>query len=242
MEVALEFGSTPYPTNNPYYDAMDSSDGTVNTFYTASDSGIDVISNGDGYINVVMSMSRFAVPWIRASSITPGIGPARTGCRRFTPIRCIGRQIASPRPASGPSGTKRTQYHCGSGSSSNGRNLTAQVPIRVLAADPLPLRVLMLNVHIEPLDGSPAIKSSATFSPVTNVGAPTQTASSAPNDYGAAWLDSTVTGVTGTNLIGTLTVACPPMSQPNRRIGSISTTSPPRPTGWRCFTPRSMTA
>ncbi len=52
MEYAFQFGGTPYPTNSPYFDAMDSGRGTVNNFYTASDSAIDLITNGDGYIMV----------------------------------------------------------------------------------------------------------------------------------------------------------------------------------------------
>ena len=41
---------------------------------------------------------------------------------------------------------------------------TIQVPIRVLAADTMPIRVLMFNVEIDPLDGSPAIIAPVSFS------------------------------------------------------------------------------
>ena len=68
----------------------------------------------------------------------------------------------------------------------------------------------MANVVIEALDGSPAITNEISFSPVTNLGAPYANVSQGVNNYAAAWLDSTVTGVSGANLIGTLTVTLPP--------------------------------
>jgi hypothetical protein len=92
-----------------------------------------------------------------------------------------------------------------------GGGLTAQVPIRVLAADPTyPIRVAMLHVEIEPLDGSPPITQLVSFSAVTNLGSPYTFSSQGANDFGAAWLSSTVPGVSGTNIIGTLTVTLPP--------------------------------
>ncbi len=84
------------------------------------------------------------------------------------------------------------------------------MPVRVLAADTLPVRVFMLNVDIDPLDGSPAITSAATFSPVTNLGAlrdlPPQAASTITPPPG---LTRPSAGVSGTNLIGTLTITLP---------------------------------
>jgi hypothetical protein len=89
-------------------------------------------------------------------------------------------------------------------------SLSVDVPIRVLGADPVyPIRVLMLNVEIDPLDGSPPITNQIAFSTGANIGVPTMTASQGANDYGAAWLDETVSGVSGTNIIGTLSVNLP---------------------------------
>jgi sugar lactone lactonase YvrE len=211
MEYALQFGGSPYPTNNPYYDAMDSGNGTVNTFYTATDKTIDTITNGDGYIKVDdvyvtlrRSLDSSLVNYTRywnGSNWVPTVYPnsvqssAKSSATQPAPSKLA---LGGPRYIA----VAADQVQLGD-------YLTARVPIRVLAADTLPVRVLMLDVAIQPLDGSPAFTGTATFSPVTNLGAPTLTASIGANDYGAAWLDSTVAGVTGTNIIGTLSVTLP---------------------------------
>jgi hypothetical protein len=85
-----------------------------------------------------------------------------------------------------------------------------EVPIQVLAADPVyPIRVFMLSVEVDPLDGSPPITSAISFSTGANFASPTLSSSQGPNNYAAAWLDSTVSGVSGTNIIGTISVSLP---------------------------------
>ena len=49
-------------------------------------------------------------------------------------------------------------------------NLSVSVPVRVLTADSLPIRVLALNVDLIPLDGSPAITNTVAFSPAAGLG------------------------------------------------------------------------
>jgi hypothetical protein len=92
-----------------------------------------------------------------------------------------------------------------------GGNRSVQVPVRVLGADPIyPIRVFMLNVEIVPLDGSPPVTNAISFSTGTNFGVPTLTSSDFAAEYAGAWLDSTVPGVSGTNVIGTISVTLPP--------------------------------
>jgi hypothetical protein len=67
----------------------------------------------------------------------------------------------------------------------------------------------MLDVTLEPLDGSPPITNTISFSTGANLGAPTLTSSQGANDFSAAWLDSTVSGVSGTNIIGSVSVTLP---------------------------------
>jgi hypothetical protein len=59
------------------------------------------------------------------------------------------------------------------------------------------------------LDGSPAITQPVTFTPVAGLGNPTISSSKDAANYSAAWLDSTISGLTGNTLIGTLTVTIP---------------------------------
>jgi len=86
---------------------------------------------------------------------------------------------------------------------------TLQVPITATIFGNYPLRVLMLNLSVEPLDGSPALTSAVQFKPNAALGTPVLTSSSGNGNYAATWLNSTITGLTGTASLGTLTVTVP---------------------------------
>jgi hypothetical protein len=86
---------------------------------------------------------------------------------------------------------------------------TVQVPITAQIFGTYPLRVVMLNLSVEPLDGSPALTSAVQFTPNAALGTPTMSSSSGNGNYAATWLDSTISGLTGTATLGTLTVAVP---------------------------------
>jgi hypothetical protein len=84
-----------------------------------------------------------------------------------------------------------------------------QVPIMATIFGSSPLRVLMLNLTVTPLDGSPALTSAVQFAPNPALGTPFATDSQDNGNYAAVWLDSTITGLTGTASIGTLTITIP---------------------------------
>jgi sugar lactone lactonase YvrE len=209
MENVGSFGFA----NNPFYDAMDSSDGTINNYYTASDAAISGISTGDGQINVddvYVTLRRSLDPSITDYSRTwsgvswvPSVYP-------FSVQKSSAKSSATPPSPSKLALSAPRYITVAADQVRAGGNLTVQVPIRVLAADTLPVRVFMVNAVIEPLDGSPAITNAVSFSAVTNLGSPYATVSQAVNNYAAAWLDSTVAGVSGAGVIGTLTVTLPP--------------------------------
>jgi hypothetical protein len=67
----------------------------------------------------------------------------------------------------------------------------------------------MLNLTVEPLDGSPALTQSVQFTPVNTLGSPTLTASKAGNNFAGAWLNSQATGVSGDTVVGQLTLTIP---------------------------------
>jgi len=68
----------------------------------------------------------------------------------------------------------------------------------------------MLNISVVPLDGSPALTFPISFSPGA-LGTPSSgfTASTGNGNYAAAWLDSTITGISNNSTIGTLTITIP---------------------------------
>jgi hypothetical protein len=87
---------------------------------------------------------------------------------------------------------------------------TVSVPINATIVGNYPLRLLMLNLNVTPLDGSPAISSQVTFTQSANVlGTPYLTSSRDAANYSAVWLNSTNAGLTGTVTLGYLNVTIP---------------------------------
>jgi hypothetical protein len=86
---------------------------------------------------------------------------------------------------------------------------TVQIPITANIFGDYPLRVLMLNLSVVPLDGSPALTSAVQFNPNAALGTPSMTSSTGNGNYAAAWLNSTIAGLTGNATLGTLTVTVP---------------------------------
>ena len=95
-----------------------------------------------------------------------------------------------------------------------GPNQTIQIPIRARILGSRPIRVLMLNLSIAPIDGSPALTQAVQFAPAAGLGSPTYVNSTGPANYAAAWLNNTVAGISGTNIIGTLTITIPAGASP----------------------------
>jgi len=85
-----------------------------------------------------------------------------------------------------------------------------QIPINATIFGNYPLRVLMLNLTVVPLDGSPAITTPVQFTQnATVLGSPYITDSKGDGNYSAAWLNNANAGLTGTVTIGTLSVTIP---------------------------------
>jgi len=86
---------------------------------------------------------------------------------------------------------------------------TVQIPINATIIGK-PLRVLMLNLTVTPLDGSPVLASQVSFNQTATVlGAPYITDSKGLANYSSVWLNSTNTGLSNSVTIGTLSVAIP---------------------------------
>jgi hypothetical protein len=218
-DVTEVFQSAIYNLNDPtpgsdYFDAMDSSDGSDNNYFNGNDTTINSIKFGDGALNVddvYVTFRRSLDPSLTwydrywSNGVKQAVAVPNT-------LQQLSLRTSPPPPAPVKTALSGPRYvTVGADQIQAGSSLNVQVPIRVLAADTLPLRVLMLNVEIDPLDGSPAITNAVSFT--ASAGLETSsilTSSIGPNMYGAAWLDSTVTGVTGTGLIGTLNITLPP--------------------------------
>jgi hypothetical protein len=86
---------------------------------------------------------------------------------------------------------------------------TLQVPITARIFGDYPLRVLMLNLSVEPLDGSPALTSPVQFKPNAALGTAAMTSSTGNGNYAATWLNSAISGLTGTATLGNLILTIP---------------------------------
>jgi hypothetical protein len=82
------------------------------------------------------------------------------------------------------------------------------VPIIAEVTGSLPLRVLLLNLTVQPVDGAPALTVPVQFAPAA-LGVPNYTSAHGPANYAAVWLMTQIVGLTGSNLLGTLTVTLP---------------------------------
>jgi VCBS repeat-containing protein len=90
-----------------------------------------------------------------------------------------------------------------------------QIPVTANTFGNYPLRVLGLNLSVVPLDGSPALTTPVQFTPNAALGTPTMSSSTGNGNYAAAWLNSAIAGLTGSNILGTLTVQVPVTASAN---------------------------
>jgi hypothetical protein len=86
---------------------------------------------------------------------------------------------------------------------------TIQIPVTATVFGSYPLRVAMLNISVVPLDGSPALTAPISFTPGVALGQPVMTDSEGPGNYAAAWLNSTIAGISNSGTIGTLNITIP---------------------------------
>jgi hypothetical protein len=86
---------------------------------------------------------------------------------------------------------------------------TLQAPITANIFGNYPLRLLMLNLTVVPIDGSPALTTPVSFSYNPALGTPRMTDQQGNGNYSAVWLDSGISGLSNNVSIGTLNVTIP---------------------------------
>jgi sugar lactone lactonase YvrE len=118
---------------------------------------------------------------------------------------------------------------------------TLQIPITAQVLGPYPLRVLMLSLTVNPLDGSPPLTSPVQFAPNPALGQPTL-ASAQTSTYAATWLNSTITGFSGTAALGTLTVQIPSNAPPSAAYAIHFDHASASPNGLASFPKKALTA
>ncbi|HYG33422.1 MAG TPA: chitobiase/beta-hexosaminidase C-terminal domain-containing protein, partial [Clostridia bacterium] len=175
----------------------------LDALFYGDDTTINQIAFGDGILDVCDVYVTF-----RRS-----LDPSLSYFRRFwtNGVRAAEFDATRPIPAgqqSLPLATRPTvTYMCGDVVANAGQ--TVQVPVTAKISGDFPLRVLMLKLSVQPLDGSPVLTVPVQFTPSPALGQPTQVSASGTSDYAAAWLNNQIIGLTGTATVGTLTIQIP---------------------------------
>jgi sugar lactone lactonase YvrE len=236
-DVEQVFQSAIYGLNSPppgsdFFDAMDSCGATyvdsgngyltrgplvnnTEALFNGNDTSINQIAFGDGVLDVCDVYVTFrrsldpGLTWFqrywnsgqRVAQIVPNVFPN------------VVAKTASVRPktaAPTSSSSTNAQVNFVAVDTPAFAGQTVQVPITADVFGSYPLRVLMLNLTVTPLDGSPDLTTPVQFVQTASVlGMPLTTTSDGNDNFAAVWLNSTNSGLTGTETIGYLTMTIP---------------------------------
>ena len=119
---------------------------------------------------------------------------------------------------------------------------TVQVPISANVTGSYPLRLLMLNLSVVPLNGAPILTTPIQFNQTAGVlGAPYTTDSIGNGNYSAVWLNSGNAGLTDSNTLGTLTITLPANASTNSAYGVFFDHASASPNGLGSFPKQTVT-
>jgi hypothetical protein len=219
FQSAVYFLNTP-PLRSDLFDAMDSSDGSVDLGLIRMDNpgSIDSITRGDGQLNVddvFVTLRRALDPTVKWFARfwsggdlqvveVPNVFRGKPNGRATKLSTSEGGASATPSTNTAP---PFVAFSVGDLVGQPGQSV--EVPVYASVTGNHPLRVLMLNLYVRALDDAPLISTPVSFTPVATLGAPAYEASRGPENYAGAWLDETVAGLRGESLIGNLRVTIP---------------------------------
>jgi hypothetical protein len=181
---------------------------TLNLLFDGNDTTINQIPFGDGSLDVCDVYVTF-----RRS-----LDPSLTWWQRFWTNGVLAAEtIAQPKDAATTPKLKASVAFLTNPPSVNfaaadimtSAGQTVSIPISAKIFGDYALRLLMLSLSVEPLDGSPALTSAIQFTPNAALGNPSMTASKGNGLYSATWLNNAIGGLTGNATLGTLRVTIP---------------------------------
>jgi hypothetical protein len=231
------YGLNYPPLGSDFFDAMDSCGGTymdlahgylefnslvsgagaLNPLFDGNDTTINQIAFGDGVLDVCDVYVTFrrsvdpSLTWFRRFW-TNGVRVAEITTNKFNPSAASQSspavsEIAQPAISFSITNQPKVNFVAGDFQATAGQ--TVQIPITASIFGNYPLRLLMLNLGVVPLDGSPALTTPVTFSYNPALGSPWTTDQRGNGNYSAVWLNSGISGLSGNVSIGTLTVTIP---------------------------------
>jgi hypothetical protein len=205
-------------TNTAYYYNTANFPQPLNSLFDGGDTNINQIVFGDGVLDVCdvyvtfrrsldPSLTWFRRFWNNGQRVADTGAPNVAAQMAKTPR--TGTQAKAQSSAARNGATTPPQVNFTAGNIIGSAGQTVQIPINATIFGSYLLRVLMLNLNVMPLDGSPALTSAVQFTPSPALGDPYTTDSKGNGNYTAVWLDNTISGLTGTATLGTLTVTIP---------------------------------
>ncbi len=220
----------------------------LNALFDGGDTNINQIAFGDGYLDVCDVYVTF-----RRS-----LDPSLTWYRRFwnngqrvadTGLPNVASHLAAKaasssviKPRFGSTGSVVSpQVNFTAGDIQGSAGQVVSVPISATILGSYPLRVLMLNLTVEPLDGSPAITAPVQFNQTAPLGAPYTTDAQGNGNFSAVWLNSTNAGLTGTVTLGNLLITIPASASSNAAYAVHFDHASASPNGLASFPKKTLT-
>ncbi len=217
------------PLGSDFFDAMDSCGGTyvdlghgyleysnpvndpsvLNALFDGNDTTINQIAFGDGVLDVcdvyvtyrrsldpsLYWFQRFWTNGVRVAQIVPNVVSSAVQQSSGGKIK----KAAATANSAPVSITNTPAVNFAAGDCQTKTGSTVQIPITASVFGQYPLRLLMLNLSVVPLDGSPPLTTPVQFTQNASVlGAPYITYSTGNDNYSAVWLNSTNAGLTDT--------------------------------------------
>jgi hypothetical protein len=202
------------------FNAMDSSDGSSGTVSFGNDVSINSITSGDGLLavdDVWVTFRRSLDPTLKWFARYWSNGLLQV----VEVPNTLGSGFGIPAPAAVPlksmvraKSVSRPTASLTVDDSMAAPNAVLQLPVHLSLSDAYALRVMMLNVTVEALDGSPAIVAPIQFQTAPTFRSPELSDSHGANNFAAAWLDNTVSGLSGDSMLAILTVPVPANAGP----------------------------
>ena len=218
----------------------------LSALFSGNDTTINQIAFGDGQLDicdVYVTFRRSLDPtltWYRRFW-NNGLRVADTGAPNIANHVVLKTKAVSSKVQTVPS-TVQPKVNFAAGDIQGAAGQVVQIPITATIYGSYSLRVLLLNLTVEPLDGSPTITTPVQFNQnATLIGAPYTTDSRGSGNYSAVWLNTTNSGLTGTVTLGTLTVTIPAGASANAAYGVHFDHASASPNGMASFPKQTMT-
>ena len=219
----------------------------LNALFNGNDTNINQIAFGDGNLDVCDVYVTFrrsqdsSLTWYRRFW-NGGQRVADTGIANHVVSKFVTKSSGTAQPKITIPTTVAPQVNFTAGDITNcSAGQVVSIPINATIYGSYPLRVLMLNLAVEPLDGSPALTTPVQFTQTAGIlGTPFNTDTKG-NNYAAVWLNSTNAGLTGTVTIGTLKVTIPAGASANAAYAVHFDHASASPNGLASFPKQTLT-